>query len=188
MAQSQAFKDKNLGTVPSFFPFKIGWSAPRASCLILRLGDLRVFAVNLGRLLIARHKRNGYPQLDSITSQASSSESPWAIFSASCLQARAVLGFAIKFRRVIASRSPSNRFGNTESPTPRLQTRWALSIWSKPIGLCEFAKVSGGDERHAMSALLEFAPQPDKGVYVPGTPYGADQIMGHGLAVAIAER
>ena len=55
-------------------------------------------------------------------------------------------------------------------------------------GLCEFAKVSGGDERHAMSALLEFAPQPDKGVYVPGTPYGADQIMGHGLAVAIAER
>jgi hypothetical protein len=39
-----------------------------------------------------------------------------------------------------------------------------------------------------MTALLEFATQPDKGVNVAGTPYGADQIMGHGLAVAIAER
>ena len=67
--------------------------------------------------------RNGNAQLASIISQASSSESPWAIRAASCLQAREVLGFAIKFRRVIASRLPSNRCGNTESPTPRLQTR-----------------------------------------------------------------
>lgn len=59
---------------------------------------------------------------------------------------------------------------------------------TKPGGLGEFAKVSGSDERHAMSALLEFAPQPDKAVYVPGTSYGADQIMGHGLAFAIAEQ
>jgi hypothetical protein len=60
----------------------------------------------------------------------------------------------------------------------------------KPESGCfgEFAKVTGGDERHAMTALLEFATQPDKGVNVPGTSYGADQIMGHGLAVAIAER
>jgi hypothetical protein len=60
----------------------------------------------------------------------------------------------------------------------------------KPESGCfgEFAKVTGSDERHAMPALLEFATQPDKGVNVAGTPYGADQIMGHGLAVAIAER
>jgi hypothetical protein len=42
--------NKTSGTVPAFFLFKIGWSAPGASLLVLRLGELPVFAVNLGRL------------------------------------------------------------------------------------------------------------------------------------------
>jgi hypothetical protein len=33
----------------SLFPFKIGWSAPGASYLVLKLCELRAFAVNLGR-------------------------------------------------------------------------------------------------------------------------------------------
>jgi hypothetical protein len=33
----------------AFFSFKIGWSAPGASYLVLRLCELRAFAVNLGR-------------------------------------------------------------------------------------------------------------------------------------------
>jgi hypothetical protein len=41
---------KNAGTVLAFCLFKIDWSTPQSSFLVLRLGELRVFAVNLGRL------------------------------------------------------------------------------------------------------------------------------------------
>ena len=45
---------KNAGTVLAFCLFKIDWSAPRASCLILKLSELRDFAVNLGRLSVTK--------------------------------------------------------------------------------------------------------------------------------------
>lgn len=45
---------QNAGSVPAFFLFTIGGSAPGASCLVLGLDELGAFAVNLGRLSIAR--------------------------------------------------------------------------------------------------------------------------------------
>ena len=45
---------RNSGTVPAFFLFAIGGSAPGASCLVLGLGELCAFAVNLGRLWTGR--------------------------------------------------------------------------------------------------------------------------------------
>ncbi len=46
--------EQNSGTVPEFFLFAIGGSAPGTSCLVLGLGELCGFAVNLGRLWIVR--------------------------------------------------------------------------------------------------------------------------------------
>jgi hypothetical protein len=46
--------EQNAGTDPPFFLFTIGGSAPGASCLVLELGELCAFAVNLGRLWTAR--------------------------------------------------------------------------------------------------------------------------------------
>jgi hypothetical protein len=45
---------QNAGTVPEFFLFAIGGTAPGASFLVLGLGELCAFAVNLGRLWTAR--------------------------------------------------------------------------------------------------------------------------------------
>jgi hypothetical protein len=45
---------RNAGTVPAFFLFTIGGSAPGAFRLVLGLGELCAFAVNLGRLWTAR--------------------------------------------------------------------------------------------------------------------------------------
>jgi hypothetical protein len=45
---------QNAGTVPAFFRFTIGGSAPGAFRLDLGLGELCAFAVNLGRLWTAR--------------------------------------------------------------------------------------------------------------------------------------
>jgi hypothetical protein len=49
---------QNSGTVPEFFLFTIGGSAPGAFRLVLGLGELCAFAVNLGRLSIARFEQN----------------------------------------------------------------------------------------------------------------------------------
>jgi hypothetical protein len=46
--------EQNAGTVPAFFLFTIGGSAPGAFRLVLGLGELCAFAVNLGRLWTAR--------------------------------------------------------------------------------------------------------------------------------------
>jgi len=46
--------EQNAGTVPAFFRFTIGGSAPGALRLVLGLGELCAFAVNLGRLWTAR--------------------------------------------------------------------------------------------------------------------------------------
>jgi hypothetical protein len=46
--------EQNAGTVPAFFLITIDGSAPGASCLVLGLGELGAFAVNLGRLWTAR--------------------------------------------------------------------------------------------------------------------------------------
>jgi hypothetical protein len=40
---------------------KDGIAAPRASCLLLRLGELGAFAVSLGGLLIARYHSTSHP-------------------------------------------------------------------------------------------------------------------------------
>ena len=40
-----ARSEQNAGTVPAFFLFTIDGSAPGVSCLVLRLGELRAFAV-----------------------------------------------------------------------------------------------------------------------------------------------
>jgi hypothetical protein len=45
---------QNARTVPAFFLFTIGGSAPGASFLVLGLGELCAFAVNLGRVWPAR--------------------------------------------------------------------------------------------------------------------------------------
>jgi len=55
--------EQNPGTVPDFFLFTIDLYAPEASCLVLKLGDLRAFAVNLGRLSIARSLNYPTPPL-----------------------------------------------------------------------------------------------------------------------------
>jgi hypothetical protein len=46
--------EQNAGTVPAFFLITIDGSAPGASCLVLGLGGLGAFAVNLRRVGIAR--------------------------------------------------------------------------------------------------------------------------------------
>ena len=46
--------EQNSGTIPEFFLTTIDGSAPGASCLVLELGELCAFAVNLRRLGIAR--------------------------------------------------------------------------------------------------------------------------------------
>ena len=51
-------REQNSGTVPEFFLFAIGGSAPGASWLVLGLGELCAFAVNLGSLSIARFEQN----------------------------------------------------------------------------------------------------------------------------------
>ncbi len=43
-------EQKKLRDCLRVFPFTIGGSAPRASCLLLRLGDLGALAVSLGGL------------------------------------------------------------------------------------------------------------------------------------------
>jgi hypothetical protein len=50
--------EQNSGTVPEFFLFTIGGSAPGAFRLVLGIGELCAFAVNLGRLSIARFEQN----------------------------------------------------------------------------------------------------------------------------------
>jgi hypothetical protein len=101
------------GSVPYLLFIQLG------VCLQFKGSNLADGTWYVPATLRPRHRRSGGTNaspgnssyLESITSQANSSESTCAIRSATCLQAGEVRGFPSKFFRVDASRLPSNRDG-----------------------------------------------------------------------------